>query len=250
LHYHGVAALNISGLTISGSASGDFQQTNNCGSSLRPGATCTISITFSPQDAGIRNATLQVADSARNSPQTISLSGTGIGLGLTVGPNGSASATVSAGQTASYTLAIGGAGTSGTATFICSGAPSGAICTVPANQAFSANTPTTFTVSGSAAAPQAGALRRQGSEAWMWVTFLLVGIVLLSRPIGSDGCHKRKIGYLSMLLSVILLLPSCGGGTGSTTRPTGGTPSGTYKLVLTASSGTNSQSMSLTLTIR
>ncbi len=251
LSYNGAAALTISGLTISGSASGDFQQTNNCGSSLRPGATCTISVTFSPQDAGIRNATLQVADSASNSPQTISLSGTGIGLGLTVALNGSASATVSVGETASYALAIGGTGTSGTATFTCSGAPPGAVCTAPANQAFSASTPTTFTVSVPTTAAQAGPLRRLRTETWMWAAFLLVGIVLLSSPVEPNGYHKRRIVYLPIILSVILLLPSCGGGGGSNeTHPTGGTPSGTYMLTLKAMSGASSQSMTLTLTVR
>jgi len=249
LSYNGSTDLSISAVTISGSAAGDFQQTDDCGNALRAGATCTISVIFSPQNTGTRSATLQISDSASNSPQTVSLSGSATGLGLTVGPNGSASATVSAGETATYTLAIGGAGTSGTATFTCSGAPAGAVCTVPTSQPFSANTPTTFTVSVSTVAARAEALRRRRGETWMWATFLLAGIFLFS-GIRPDSGHKRRVGYLSLLLSVFLLLPSCGGGSGgSSNHPGGGTPSNRYTIALTASAGSNRQTISLTLTV-
>src|SRR6266849_2004151 len=67
-------ALSISGI----SASGDFAQTNTCGTSLAASAQCTISVTFTPTAAGTRNGTLTVVDDASNSPQTASLTGTGV----------------------------------------------------------------------------------------------------------------------------------------------------------------------------
>ena len=68
-------------LSISGvAAAGDFAQTNNCGTSLAGGASCTINITFTPTAAGTRTGTLTVTDSAPNSPQTALLSG--------ISPNG------------------------------------------------------------------------------------------------------------------------------------------------------------------
>jgi Domain of unknown function (DUF1929)/IPT/TIG domain/Glyoxal oxidase N-terminus len=67
-----------------------------------------------------------------------------LGLGVPYGdPN---SATIAAGQTASYTLSIGGGGMSGTASLTCTGAPVGATCSLPATLAFNATTPTTFIV--------------------------------------------------------------------------------------------------------
>ena len=113
MSYMATSALTISGITISGAQSGDFSQTNSCGTSLAAGLGCTINVTFTPQATGARTAAIQIADNASNSPQVISLSGTGtaaptIGLGVLSG--GSNSATVTAGQTASYTLSIGGAG--------------------------------------------------------------------------------------------------------------------------------------------
>ena len=66
-----------------------------------------------------------------------------IGLSVPYGdPN---SATVAAGQTATYTLSIGGQGMSGTASLSCTGVPASAGCSVPATLAFNATTPTTFT---------------------------------------------------------------------------------------------------------
>jgi hypothetical protein len=70
--------LNISSIGFTGTNSADFAQTNTCGSSLAAGANCTISVTFTPGALGSRSATLTVTDDAGNSPQTISVSGTGV----------------------------------------------------------------------------------------------------------------------------------------------------------------------------
>jgi YD repeat-containing protein len=68
-------------LTISSiAASGDYAQTNNCGTSLAAGASCTINVTFKPTATGTRTGTLTVTDNGNDSPQTASLSGTGIAL--------------------------------------------------------------------------------------------------------------------------------------------------------------------------
>jgi hypothetical protein len=69
--------LNISSIGFSGTNSADFTQTNTCGGSLAVGASCTISVKFTPGGTGSRSATLRVNDDAGSSPQTIPLSGTG-----------------------------------------------------------------------------------------------------------------------------------------------------------------------------
>ena len=73
----GNAALSINSITITGTNSGDFAQTNNCGTSVAAGTTCAISVTFAPTGNGARTATLAVSDNATGSPQTASLAGTG-----------------------------------------------------------------------------------------------------------------------------------------------------------------------------
>jgi hypothetical protein len=70
----GTAALTISGI----SATGDFSATNTCGSTLSKGTSCTIMVTFTPTTSGSRTGTLTITDSAGNSPQTVTLTGTGV----------------------------------------------------------------------------------------------------------------------------------------------------------------------------
>jgi hypothetical protein len=56
-------------------ATGDFSQTNTCGSSIAAGGSCTVSVTFAPTATGSRTGTLTV--SAGGVTNTVSLSGTG-----------------------------------------------------------------------------------------------------------------------------------------------------------------------------
>ena len=69
--------VSISSIAFGGSDSGDFEQTNNCGSTIPPHSHCTVQVTFTPTKQGQRSATLQVNDDGGGSPQTIPLSGTG-----------------------------------------------------------------------------------------------------------------------------------------------------------------------------
>jgi hypothetical protein len=72
-------ALSITSVTFTGADAGDFAQTNTCGSSVAAKGKCSISVTFTPHAAGTRTATLNINDSANNSPQTVPLTGTGEG---------------------------------------------------------------------------------------------------------------------------------------------------------------------------
>ena len=68
-----------SALTVTSiSASGDFAETNTCVPSVPVKGRCTISVTFTPTSTGTRTGMLTVMDSASNSPQTVTLTGTGI----------------------------------------------------------------------------------------------------------------------------------------------------------------------------
>jgi len=66
---------------------GPFSQSNNCPASLSPGGTCTISATFAPQATGPQSGAVTIANSARNSPTMVALSGTGVsGMFVTLSP--------------------------------------------------------------------------------------------------------------------------------------------------------------------
>jgi hypothetical protein len=77
----GTATLTITSITISG----PFAETNTCGSTVNAGKNCTISVTFSPTKTGSTSGVVTVTDNASNSPQTVSLSGSGVS-GVTVSP--------------------------------------------------------------------------------------------------------------------------------------------------------------------
>jgi Bacterial Ig-like domain (group 2)/Abnormal spindle-like microcephaly-assoc'd, ASPM-SPD-2-Hydin len=69
--------LKITSIT---SSSSDFAITSTCPTSpqtLAAAASCTAVVTFAPKATGVRPGTLSFKDSANNSPQTVTLSGTG-----------------------------------------------------------------------------------------------------------------------------------------------------------------------------
>ncbi len=71
----GTAAASVSGVSVSG----DFLQTNTCGTSIAAGASCTVSVSFRPTASGTRTGTATITSNATNSPTTVALSGTGAG---------------------------------------------------------------------------------------------------------------------------------------------------------------------------
>ncbi len=81
-------ALTINNIFGGGADPSDFKQGNDCGSSVPAGGSCTITISFAPTATGTRTATLSVSDNANNSPQVVTLTGTG-----TTGPTISLSPT-------------------------------------------------------------------------------------------------------------------------------------------------------------
>jgi hypothetical protein len=70
----GSGTLTILGIAVTG----DFAETNNCGTRLAQGAQCTISFTFMPTNPGIRFGTVTITDNAATGTETMSLTGTGV----------------------------------------------------------------------------------------------------------------------------------------------------------------------------
>jgi len=80
----GTAPLSITSISIAGTNSADFAETSTCGSSVAVGANCSISVTFTPSAAGSRTGSVSISDNAANTPQTVSLTGTGQASGPAV----------------------------------------------------------------------------------------------------------------------------------------------------------------------
>lgn len=77
--------------------SGDFAVVRNCGASLASGASCAVSVSFTPTAIGTRTGTLQFVDDAPGSPHLVTLTGTGEAVPSATGgtPAGSYSVTIS-----------------------------------------------------------------------------------------------------------------------------------------------------------
>ncbi len=187
---------------------------------------------------------------------TYSTAQASLGLGVPYGdPN---SATIAAGQTASYTLSIGGEGMSGTASLTCTSVPTGATCSLPASQAFNATTPTTFTIKVATTARVTAALPRQDfapasstPASWLWTIALGMLFVPGTRaPRLSPRRWRRYLWLAPMLL--LFFSVSCGGGgsMGSAQPQQTGTPSGTYSVVVHATSNSKTGSTSLILNVQ
>jgi hypothetical protein len=79
---NGTTSLSITKIV----ASIPFTQTNNCGASVAPGASCVISVRFKPSSATLQTGTLTVTDSAVGSPHVVNLRGTGVSNPISFSP--------------------------------------------------------------------------------------------------------------------------------------------------------------------
>jgi 6-phosphogluconolactonase (cycloisomerase 2 family) len=253
----GNAPLHISSVSITGPNPSDFSFTNNCTSPLARGATCTILLVFNPIGPGQRNANLVIADDASGSPQTISLSATA-NPAFTPGPapNGSTSASVSAGQTAQYLLQLNpGAGLSATVSLACSAAPLGATCQVPSNVIVANGVAPALTVT----VPTSGGAMLPPSMPWRFVPparirvlpplafALLLFLVARNRRTPDTALRSNRLAWTgrlvwtgtlpAILLCSVIYAAGCGGSAVTTTPtpPPIVTPSGTSTLTITMS---------------
>jgi hypothetical protein len=76
----GTALLTISSIALTAPNQADFAiQSNNCGSSLSAGTSCSIGLQFVPNAVGVLSAALTILDNAPGSPHSVVLTGLGLG---------------------------------------------------------------------------------------------------------------------------------------------------------------------------
>lgn len=245
------------------STNGDFSQTSDCPTKLGAGAACRINITFSPTAAGSRTGALILTDNASVVPQAIGLSGNGVAApDFVIAPSAdsSTSATVTAGGTATYSLSIAPvAGFNQAISFTCSGAPSSATCSVsPAALTLNGTAAANLTVSVTTMASGSGFLLPANPNPLSAVTIgvALLGLLACAGVVASGVGRTRQLSRIAPIAMLVVVLvvfcASCGGNGGSSTPPppgAAGTPSGTYTVVITGTSGELSHSQSLTVTV-
>jgi hypothetical protein len=237
----GNATLQISTIGISG----DFAETNKCASSIAAEASCSITVTFAPSAPGARDGNLTITDNAAGSPQTLTLSGTGMDFSIALAAGSSNSASVAAGGTATYSLTVTPeGGLNGTVTLACTGSPSEAQCSISptsikldgstaVNAAITVNTTAASQLSPHRTPPSTMFNLRSGP--WqIWFLALLIfwrGAAIIVR-----SPQRRYSGVFTLSFAILLLSltsVSCGG-SGTTSVHNSGTPAGSYSLSVTA----------------
>jgi hypothetical protein len=245
----GNATLNINSITIAGANPSDFAigtGANACGETLAAGATCTISVTFTPASVASFTATLQVADNASGSPQTTSLSGTGTAVippSFTVSSSTSAQ-TIQPGGAATYTITVSSQNGSfaNAVALSASGLPTGATATfAPASiTPGAASSNSTLTVQTESATASASKSR----SVWPLAAPTLAFLSMFLLP----GKRRRRWITLTLLLFASLgaftTLSACGGGFSLTQQPQ------TYSITVTGTSGADVQSTTVQLTVK
>ncbi len=241
----GNATLSLSGVTLAGANPADFADTTNCGETLAAGASCTISVTFTPASVASFAATISVADSAAGSPQITSLSGAGIAA-----PDFTVSAappmqTVSYGGVATYQVTVGevNGDYSSAVALTATGLPVGATATfAPASVIPGGDG------DGSVLTIQTASLIAQarGHRGWPWMPGVTLAFCI---PLlwwkRRDRMWRLGARLLCLLLSVgAVMLTGCGGGYYS--EP----PAQTYTVTVTGTSGSTQHSTTVTLTVQ
>jgi hypothetical protein len=253
----GNLALNLNSIVATGSsgANGSFSQTNNCGASLAPSNSCTINVIFSPTAVGSSTGTLTLTDNAANSPQVISLSGSAVDFSMSPAAGSSTTATVTAGQTATYNLQIQGNQLSSVVGLSCSSAPPDALCTwSPTNVTVMGTAPVPFQVQISTTAKSGIVSQRRFGIDWQGsFELMLIGALLFTTVAWFGVIPRRLHGFLATLtlIAALAAISGCGGG-GSSGGGGGssGTPAGTYTITITGQCENGARTINLTLIVQ
>jgi len=252
-----VPLTNITGSISSGTCGGGTSSNTNisCGPiSLQSGSTATLTITATPTgNSGNSSENFNGGTVQAVSPGNIVLAETSVSaqmsdFGMLVNPQNQGVA--QAGATAPYTVQLTPHPIYGSnITLSCAGLPPGTSCN------FSPSTSITLQgTSGATVAlnipttprpitPTASLFTRHFYAFWLAIP----GLAFLG--IGKDRQRRKIVGVtmLCMIFAFLLFVPACSHST--TQTPVNGTPAGTYTITVTASSGTDSKSQPITLSV-
>ena len=240
------AAITLTGISVSGDYS---QAADTCGSTLAGGASCAVTLVFTPTTIGIRAGALIVTTRDTKFPfVTVALTGNGVDFSVTVAPtSGSVIAGLSLSPVATVTP-LGGYG--GTVTMRCTTIATGAGCEYNL-KSFVLNAATTdgFTIVTTSKYAVIGygsllfAPRHRGLLATL-LTLCGAGLLVVAR---------RSSRAARLLLAFVALSVAAGGMSGCGTRnPALNAPytaPGTYEILITASDGTSTRTATYSLTV-
>jgi len=241
----GATPITVTGITLSTT---DFDASGNVLPIVvqpNKGSVPIVGLHFTAIATGTKTAQVSFIDDAPGSPQVFTLSGTGFtDFGLNMFLTASNSQTVTAGQTASYTMSVTGVPTqTGAVNLSCSNLPPGASCAfspipvalLPGNEFMN------FQMNVSTTARPAASLQRPGFRLWYSLAAVFALALVASRR------SFKRVTVLTCFL-VLGLLTSCGGGSSSGPPPP--TPPGTFTFVVNGNSNGVTHSKAMVLVVK
>jgi hypothetical protein len=249
----GLAPLSINNSSLGGTNPGNFSLagTTCIDTSVRPNASCTISVTFTPTSVNTFNASVSITSNASNGTQTVTLTGSGAVVSLTPAPGTTTTATVQPGDTAVFPLILSSNGFTGTVTLGCTSQQPTITCSVqPSSVQVNGNQPVQTAIAVQTfcawmAPPGTLPSGPYGRPAWP-ASLALLGIASLVFTMAAK--RERRLGFALAMVAMVALL---GAGCASLPKgPAGRTPPGTYTLTITATAQGVTQSLNVTLIVR
>lgn len=156
------------------------------------------------------------------------------------------------GQSGSTSVSVSSStGFSGTISLACSGLPSEASCNISPSSITATGTPNTTTATITVTTTAATAQMRSESRLLLAQAFCGLGL-LFSMVLTGKRRLSRVLGML-LLLVLVVTIPACGGGGSSTPPPpppNAGTPTGSYSITVTATSGATVSSTGFSLIVQ
>jgi hypothetical protein len=247
----GTAPLSITSIGLTGTNASGFSLTNGCGTTLAVGASCNLSITFTPTSQASYSASVTVVDNASGSPHSSVLTGAGIVPDFSVASS-TPPQTVIAGVAATYQINVASA--TGTfslpVTLSAVGLPTGAtaVFTPPVVTPGGTGATSSLSIQTAAAVAVSGTGGASSSSSGRLLEFASAGLVMASCCFFRRKTRWHRGRTLAMvlggLIAMSLGLTSCGGGFPS------GKNSTTYLVTVTGTNASDQHSTSVTLTVQ
>lgn len=223
----------------------NFIQANTCPTSVSPGQSCVIRVTFAPPASaplGPITAKLSIVDNSSTSPEVVNLTASAADFQLKAGAS---TLNVSAGHSVADLLtmtSLGGA-LSDNVQLSCSGLPTGTVCAFSPVSVIPTVSGSTVNLIISTTGPGTALLSERTQILWAGLPWLAL--------LGLAANRRGKRITLSLLLLVVGIA-ACGGGSISTPSPSTNpaqTPSGSYTITVTATDGTVQRTTTIGLTV-
>jgi hypothetical protein len=219
-----------------------------CTSTLAAGASCVMTVSFSPTTTGAQSGTLVISSASVTTASNVTLIGTG--FDFSVAASGASTKTVAAGQTASYTFTIAAASgltANYTYTYVCGTLPTGVTCSF---------NPTTTTAAASVSGyvtlsmATTGSTAQRGPAPLVWkLAPLWCGLILAPFAWWRRGRALRLLVLWMLTTGLVTSCASAGLSHSGSSSSGSVTPVGSYSIPVTVTSNGLSHAVTLTLVV-